>query len=138
MPRVVPSANPFSLAWGHYAGTAIHPAFLADSSTSDARRGPGKRGATFVAALTGAGVASGTARFHSTKAVLRVAAAGAAAATTYNVTVNGTVVGQLTTNSSGAGKLKVTPAGGVTIEAGSTLAVGDTLGSAPILTGAFA
>jgi hypothetical protein len=27
MPRVLPSANPFAAAWGHYADTHVHPAF---------------------------------------------------------------------------------------------------------------
>lgn len=29
MPRVLPSANPFNMAWGHYAVSATHPAFTA-------------------------------------------------------------------------------------------------------------
>ena len=29
MPRVLPSVNHFSLAWGHYAESATHPAFAA-------------------------------------------------------------------------------------------------------------
>ena len=29
LPRVLPSANPFNMAWGHYAVSATHPAFTA-------------------------------------------------------------------------------------------------------------
>jgi hypothetical protein len=46
-------------------------------------------------------------------------------------------VGQLTTNSSGAGKLRVSPSG-VTIQSGSTISIADTAGNAAILTGTFA
>jgi hypothetical protein len=232
MSRVLPSANPFSMAWGHYADTDIHPAFSASvdapstsSSSGDACGHGDRHGAAFVASLTDASGATGTAQYspttgkltvhvqgtaggssldvevngtsvgtlmtgtsgngkvtvsvparsiqagttitvgdltgtfaqveftasltgatgvsgnaqyNSEKNVLHVSVTGAAANTTYNVTVNGTVVGQLTTNSSGAGKLKATPVSGVTIDAGSTLAVSDTQGSAPILTGTFA
>jgi hypothetical protein len=92
----------------------------------------------FTATLTGSttGV-TGSASYSSVKNQLRVSVQGAAASTTYNVTVNGVVVGQVTTNSSGKGKLTASPSG-VTIVAGSTIAVSDTAGSAAILTGTFA
>jgi hypothetical protein len=231
MPRVLPSANAFSLAWGHYAATHVHPSFSADAGTTSARSSEGENcghgdhaaafvasltdasGATgsaqfnpttgkltvevhgapadsslhveidgasvgtlttgtsgngkvtlsvpnssiqdgtvimvgdlagafaqveFTASLTGTTGASGSARYNSQGNTLHVSVFGAAADTTYNVTVDGTQIGQLTTDSSGAGKLKTTPASGVVIAAGSTLAVSDTEGSGPILTGIFA
>jgi hypothetical protein len=93
----------------------------------------------FTAPLTGATGVSGNAKYNSTKNVLHLSLTGAAASTTYNVTINSTVVGTLTTDSTGAGKLKVTPASTVTIAAGSTLTVVlPATGSTPILTGIFA
>src|SRR5262249_33005081 len=90
-----------------------------------------------TAALTGSGAATGSASFHTLRNQLHVSITGAAANTTYNVSVNDVVVGQLTTNSAGAGKLNVTPSG-VTIQAGWTSSVADTAGSAAIVQGVFA
>src|SRR5262245_48223429 len=87
---------------------------------------------SFSASLTGDSGASGVATFNSLKNLLLVSITGAAANTIYNVTVDSTAVGQLTTNSAGAGKLKIAPSG-VTIQDGSMLAVSDTAGRAPIL-----
>ena len=93
----------------------------------------------FTASLTGATGVSGSAKYNATKNVLHLSVTGAAASTTYNVTVNSTVVGTLTTDSTGAGKFKVTPASTVTVAAGSTLTVVlPATGSTPILTGTFA
>src|SRR5207302_859299 len=75
----------------------------------------------FTASLTGATGVSGSAKYNAQKNALHVSITGAAADTTYNVTVNSTVVGQITTNSAGAGKLKVSPASGVIITSGSTI-----------------
>jgi hypothetical protein len=91
----------------------------------------------FTASLTGATGVTGTATYSTVKNQLRVSVSGAAASTTYNVTVNGVTVGQLTTNSSGAGKLRVSPSG-VAIQSGSTISIADTAGNAAILTGMFA
>jgi hypothetical protein len=91
----------------------------------------------FTASLTGATGVSGNAAFNSVKNVLHVSIKGATASTTYNVTINGTVVGQITTNSHGYGRLNVTPTG-VTIASGSTISVADTTGDPAILTGSFA
>jgi large repetitive protein len=90
-----------------------------------------------TASLTGSSGATGSADFNSLKNQLHLSVQGAAASTTYNVTVNDVVVGQITTNSAGAGKLHVSPIG-VTIQAGSTVAVSDTAGNPAILQGTFA
>jgi hypothetical protein len=91
----------------------------------------------FTASLTGATGVTGTSEYNSVRNKLHLSVTGAAADTTYNVTVNGVVVGQLTTNSSGAGRFKGAPSG-VTIAAGSTISVSDTLGDPAILQGTFA
>ena len=92
----------------------------------------------FTASLTGSttGV-SGTAAFNSVQNELAVSVKGATAKTTYTVTVNGTSVGELTTNSHGRGFLYVTPPTGVTITSGSTVSVAPTAGGSAILTGSF-
>jgi hypothetical protein len=79
----------------------------------------------------------GSSSFNSVKDDLHVSIAGAADSTTYNVSINGTVVGQITTNKHGRGRLTVTPTG-VTIASGSTISIADTAGDAAILTGTFA
>jgi hypothetical protein len=93
----------------------------------------------FTATLSGttAGV-SGSARYNSVRNSLQVFVSGAAASTTYNVSVNGTVVGQITTDARGRGHLRVTPPSGVTIASGSTISIADTGGDPAILTGTFA
>jgi hypothetical protein len=93
--------------------------------------------ANLTASLTGATGVTGSSNFNTLKDKLRVSITGAAANTTYNVTVNNVVVGQITTNSAGAGRLKVKQPG-VTIQSGSTVAVSDTLGDPAILQGTFA
>lgn len=93
----------------------------------------------FNATLTGATTSvTGSAQFNSVENELRVAVRGATASTEYNVTVNGTVVGQITTNKHGRGRLYVTPPTGVTITTGSTVSVTPTAGGTAILTGTFA
>jgi hypothetical protein len=91
----------------------------------------------FTASLTGSTGVAGSADFNALKSRLFVSITGAAANTTYNVTVDNTVVGQLTTNSSGAGKLHLSLTN-VTIQTGSTISIADTLGDAAILQGTFA
>jgi hypothetical protein len=91
----------------------------------------------FNASLTGATGVSGAASFNSIQNELNVSVKGATAKTEYSVTVNGTVVGELTTNRHGRGRLYVTPSG-VTITTGSTVSVAPTSGGAAILTGTFA
>jgi hypothetical protein len=91
----------------------------------------------FAATLTGSTVATGSADYNALENWLHVHITGAAANTTYNVTVNNVVVGQLTTNASGAGKLKLTPTG-VTIASGSTISISDAAGDPAILQGTFA
>jgi hypothetical protein len=92
----------------------------------------------FKAALTGATGLSGSADYNATKNVLSIHMTGATASTVYNVTVNGTVVGQITTNKAGAGHLTIAPPSGVTIASTSTVSIADTTGDPAILTGAFA
>jgi len=91
----------------------------------------------FTATLSGATGVTGSADFNSLENKLQVSITGATANTTYNVTVDNVVVGQLTTNSSGAGRLKLSPAN-LTLLAGSTITVSDTLGNPAILQGTFA
>jgi hypothetical protein len=91
----------------------------------------------FTSTLTGATGVTGTAEYNSVRNKLHLSVTGAAANTTYNVTVNDIVVGQFTTNASGTGRFKVTPSG-VTVASGSTVSVSDTAGDAAILTGTFA
>jgi hypothetical protein len=91
----------------------------------------------FTASLTGMTGVSGTASFNSVKNSLHVSVTGATASTTYDVTVDGTVIGQFTTNSNGHGRLKLSLSG-VAIAAGSTISIADTAGDAAILTGTFA
>jgi hypothetical protein len=91
----------------------------------------------FTASLSGATGVTGNANYNSLENQLRVFIRGAAADTTYNVTIDNVVVGQVTTNSSGAGKLHVSPSN-VTIKAGSTIAISDTAGDPAILQGALA
>jgi hypothetical protein len=86
------------------------------------------------AQLTGTG--SGEAKFDSEGNELRVEISGAAANTTYNITIDGTVVGQLTTDDSGEAEFHVS-GGTLTVKDGSTISIGDTLGNPPILTGTF-
>ncbi len=93
--------------------------------------------ANLMASLTGSTGVTGSASFNTLKDKLRVSITGAAASTTYNVTVNNVVVGQITTNGSGAGRLKLKQPG-VTIQSGSTVAVSDTLGDPAILQATFA
>jgi hypothetical protein len=88
-----------------------------------------------VAQLTGTG--SGTAKFSSEDNKLHVEINGAAANTTYNITIDGNVVGQITTDDSGAGEFRV-EGGTLTVNAGSTISIADTAGNPPILTGTFA
>jgi hypothetical protein len=93
--------------------------------------------AHFTASLTGATGVTGSADFNTLQNQLKVLITGAAASTTYNVTVNSVIVGQVTTNSSGSGKLRLTPTN-VTIQSGSTISVSDTAGDPAILQGTFA
>ena len=93
-----------------------------------------KLSATLTGTATGV---SGLTEYNSVKNQLRVSISGAADSTTYNVSINGMVVGQITTNRRGYGHLKVTPSG-VTIASGSTISIADTSGDAAILTGTFA
>lgn len=91
----------------------------------------------FTASLTGATGVTGTAEYNSLRNKLHLSLTGAADNTTYNVTVNNVIVGQFTTNSSGSGRFHISPSG-VTIVAGSTISVSDTLGDPAILQGVFA
>ena len=92
----------------------------------------------FSATLTGTATGvSGSTAYNSVRNELNVSIKGAADSTAYNVSINGTVVGQVTTNKHGRGRLYVKPTG-VTIASGSTITIADTAGDAAILTGSFA
>jgi hypothetical protein len=89
------------------------------------------------AQLSGTGGQAGRAEFSASDKELQVEIRGAAANTTYNVSVDNVVVGQLTTDDSGEGELEVST-GSLAIHEGSSITVADTLGNPPILQGAFA
>lgn len=91
----------------------------------------------FSASLSGSSGATGNASFSTIKDRLNLSISGAATNTTYDVLVNGVVLGQLKTNDSGAGHFRQSNPS-VTIEAGSTISVQDTLGNPSILQGTFA
>jgi hypothetical protein len=90
---------------------------------------------TLIASLTDSSTsATGTAAFTSTKShgnttsSLTVSVTGTAASSPLDVVVNGTTVGTLTTDSSGAGTLTLT-SGLPTISSGSTITVGTLSGT---------
>jgi hypothetical protein len=93
-------------------------------------------GTSLQAALTNASGATGKAEFNSGDGDLEVRVQGAAASTTLNVLIDGNQVGTITTDASGNGKLQL-PKSGLTVNSGSTIAVGDLTGSfaAPTNTG---
>jgi hypothetical protein len=91
----------------------------------------------YTAALTGSTTSvSGSADFNALKSRLYVSITGAAADTTYNVTVDGTVVGKIATNASGAGKLYLKLAN-VTVTSETAISIADTQGDPAILQGNF-
>jgi hypothetical protein len=67
---------------------------------------------------------------------LRVRIHGAAANTTYDVSIDGTTVGQITTNGRGSGRLFVSPT--AAIVAGSTISILDSAAGTTLLSGTFA
>ena len=131
MPRILPSANPFNMAWGHYAESATHPAFAAFVAGMDSHgRGHdhGGENATFSATLSDAGGATGTAFFNATSGNLTVSVTKAAANTTLNVTVGTTTIGSFLTDASGNGKATFTEAASA-IAVGTSVAAGDVTGT---------
>jgi hypothetical protein len=93
----------------------------------------------FSATLTGSAGASGNAEFDALDSRLEVSIKGAAAKTTYNVSVDGTVVGQITTDRHGSGYLRTSLTSSVAITSASTISIAaDTAGASPILQGTFA
>jgi hypothetical protein len=96
--------------------------------------------AKFTASLTSptnATGVSGEAEFSAIKSKLEVEVTGGGANTTYNVTVDNVVVGQVTTNSAGSVKIYLSLTN-ATIKAGSTITISDTAGNPAILQGTFA
>jgi hypothetical protein len=91
----------------------------------------------YTAALTGATGVSGTAEFNALKSRLYISITGAAVNSTYDVNVDSSFLGQLTTNSSGAGKVWLALTN-PTIQTGSTISITDTVGNPAILQGVFA
>jgi hypothetical protein len=93
--------------------------------------------ATLSSAVTTT-TASGRAAYNSVENRLNVSLTGATAHTTYEVTVNGTNVGQITTNHRGRGRLMTSLPTGVTITSGSTIAITDSTGTTTVINGSFA
>lgn len=79
---------------------------------------------TFEADLTGAGAAAGEAEFNATTAKFELEIQGATANTTFDVAIDGVVVGQITTNDEGEGELELSRVS-FTVNDQSTIAVGD-------------
>jgi len=121
-----------TIAVGDLTGTFAAPTTTGgdeggDSGGSGDHGGEGA-GTSLQAALTNAGGATGKAEFSSGDGDLEVQVQGAAASSTLNVLINGNQVGTITTDANGNGKLDLS---GLTVNSGSTIAVGD-------LTGTFA
>ena len=93
-----------------------------------------------TASLTGDAGATGTAQFNVRRNDLGVSVSGAAASTTYNITIDNAVVGQFTTNSAGQASQAKTHLSltDVTVQAGSILTISDTAGNPAIVQGVFA
>jgi hypothetical protein len=133
--RLLPNAGSFGLASGHLFSQHDH-AFVSDASNGSTitdgwaaslHGGDGCAArATLVATLTDASGASGQASFNATTGVLNVQVQGAAASTSLNVAVDGTMVGTVTTDTSGNGRARLS---NVTAQAGSTITVGDLQGA---------
>lgn len=81
-----------------------------------------------------AGAATGVAEFNADDQNLEVKIVGAASNATYDVTVDGVLIGTITTNSLGKGKLEMN-AGALAIKKDSLLTIGNPAN--PLLTGAF-
>lgn len=90
-----------------------------------------------TAALSGDTGVTGSASFNSLRNQLKVSATGLTAGTTYDVAVNGTVVGQVTANPAGRARFHVTPSG-LTVTAGSIITLTVSGGTSAVLTGTLA
>jgi hypothetical protein len=88
------------------------------------------------ATLSGSTDATGRASVDVIKNHLRIRIRGAEANTTYDVAIDGTTVGQITTNGRGSGRLFVSPA--AAIIAGSTISILDSVAGTTLLSGTFA
>jgi len=88
------------------------------------------------ATLSGSSSATGKASVEVVNNHLRVRIHGAAANTTYDVSIDGTTVGQITTNGRGSGRLFVSPT--AAIVAGSTISILDSAAGTTLLSGTFA
>jgi hypothetical protein len=86
--------------------------------------------------LSGSTDATGRASVQTIKNHLFVRIHGAAANTTYDVSIDGTTVGQITTNGRGSGRLFVSPT--AAIVAGSTISILDSAAGTTLLSGTFA
>jgi hypothetical protein len=97
-------------------------------------------GTHLIASLTGATGTSGTARFDSNpfsgENILSLRVSGLTAGTTYSVQVNGTTVGQFSTDANGRGRLSESVLSS-TAASGSTITVLDPSGTT-VLNGTFA
>jgi hypothetical protein len=88
------------------------------------------------ATLSGSTDAEGKASVNVIKNHLRIRIRGAEANTTYDVSIDGTTVGQITTNGRGSGRLFVSPT--AAIVAGSTISILDSAAGTTLLSGTFA
>jgi len=89
-----------------------------------------------AATLSGSTDAMGRASVDVIKNHLRLRIRGAEANTTYDVSIDGTTVGQILTNGRGSGRLFVSPA--AAIIAGSTISILDSTAGTTLLSGSFA
>jgi hypothetical protein len=94
--------------------------------------------ASLTSGTTTTSTASGRVAYNSVENRLNISVSGATAHTTYEVTVNGTNVGQVTTNGRGRGRLMTSLPIGVSITTGSTIAITDSTGTTTLLSGSFA
>ena len=88
------------------------------------------------ATLSGSTDATGRASVDVIKNHLRLRIRGAEANTTYDVSIDGTTVGQIITNGRGSGRLFVSPT--AAIIAGSTISILDSTAGTTLVSGSFA
>jgi hypothetical protein len=142
----IPSDFPTTIAAGSAISVgSLTGTFATPTSTSDGDHG-GCEGATrtrLTASLTdteGTGTGTATLKTHTydgtTKTFFTVSVTGAAESTSLDVTIDGVVVGQLMTDSTGAGSLTLSSKAGTlpsnfptTVAAGSTISVGTLSGT---------
>lgn len=133
--QALPDNFPTDIAAGAAVTVGDLSGTLATPTRSGGHGGCHGEGTRITAALTDANSsATGTAVYHTvtnngtTTSKLKVRVTGAAASSSLDVAVDGTVVGQLTTNANGAGKATFANLT-TTITTGSTITVGSMTGT---------